>query len=157
MISRIPNVGADTLQDTSNWCSKTFGALLEDFSTHDVVFKTSDGGSVGAHRPIVAAGSPVLRAMLHGKSSQKEIELPTTDTATLNKLLTYLYTGKVDVNSECIIKLLDAAHHFDISSMETMLAGLLKAPVSDCIVIYHSVLLGNSSPTIIALVIALWL
>jgi len=47
------------LQCTSDWCSMTFGPLLEDSSTHDVVFKASDGGSVGAHRLIVAAGSPV--------------------------------------------------------------------------------------------------
>ena len=129
MISRIPNINATALQDTSNWCSKTFGALLEDSSTHDIVFKTSDGGSVGAHRAIVAAGSPVFRAMLYGnmrESSQKEIDLPTTDTETLNKLLTFLYTGKVDVDSDCIVQILVTAHYFDIALLETMLVDFIK-------------------------------
>jgi len=124
-----PNIKATTLLNTLDWCSKTFGVLLEDSSTHDVVFKTSDGGTVGAHRLIVAAGSPVFRAMLYGnmrESSQKEIELPTTDTATLNKLLTFLYTGKVNVNSKCIIQILDAAHYLNIASLEEILVEFVK-------------------------------
>ena len=126
----IPNIKATILQDTYNWCSKTFGALLEDSSTHDIVFKTSDGGSVGAHRAIVAAGSPVFRAMLYGnmrESSQKEIDLPTADTETLHKLLTFLYTGKVDVDSDCIVQILVAAHYFDIALLETMLVNFIKS------------------------------
>ena len=77
--------------------------------------------------------------MLYGnmRESQKEIELPTIDTATLSKLLTFLYTGKVDIDSNCIVQLLDAAHYFDISSLETMLVRLLKAPVSDCIIVIY--------------------
>jgi len=35
------------------------------------------------------------------------------------------------------VQLLDAAHRFDISSLETMLVGLLKAPVSDCIIVIY--------------------
>jgi len=123
-----PNIQATTL-NTLDWCSKTFGPLLEDSSTHDIVFKTSDGDSVGAHRLIVAAGSPVFRAMLYGnmrESSQKEIELPTTDTDTLNKLLKFMYTGKVNVNSKCIIKILDAAHYLNIASLEEILVEFVK-------------------------------
>ena len=50
--------------EESGWCPKIFGPLIEDPSTHDVTFKTSDGGSVSAHRAIVAAGSPVFHDML---------------------------------------------------------------------------------------------
>jgi len=58
--------------------------------THDVAFKTSDGGSVSADRVIVAAGSPVFHTMLHGnmkESSQKEIELLNMNSSILNKVL----------------------------------------------------------------------
>ena len=74
----IPNLQDASIQDT-DWFSRTFQTIMEDPSTHDVTFKTSDGGSVSAHRVIVAAGSPVFHAMLYGnmkESSQKEIELP---------------------------------------------------------------------------------
>jgi len=64
--SRILSVQDSTLQDTPEWYPTTFDALLEDSSTHDVTFKTSDGGSMSAHRVIVAAGSPVFHAMLYG-------------------------------------------------------------------------------------------
>ena len=57
-----------------------------------MTFKTSDGGSVSAHRVIVAAGSPVFHAMLYGnmkESSQKEIELPNIDSSTLRRCLVF--------------------------------------------------------------------
>ena len=104
-----------------DWCPKAFGALLEDPSTHDVTFKTSDGGSVSAHRVIVAAGSPVFHAMLFGnmkESSQKEISLPTVDTKTFSNLLKFIYTGMVKVESGYFENLLDAAQFFNIASLE---------------------------------------
>ena len=127
--SSTAELSTSTSMQASTWCSTTFGPLLEDSSTHDIVFKTSDGDSVGAHRLIVAAGSPVFRAMLYGnmrESSQKEIDLPTTDTETLNKLLTFLYTGKVDVDSDCIVQLLEGAHYFDIASLVTILVDFFR-------------------------------
>jgi len=84
---------------------------------------------VGAHRLIVSAGSPVFRAMLYGnlrESSQKEIDLPTINTAALNKLLTFLYTGKVEVDSDCIVELLEAAHYFDVAPLLTILVEFFK-------------------------------
>ena len=129
MLSKMPNISATSLLDTSNWCKKTFGALLEDTSTHDIVF---NGDSVGAHRLIVSAGSPVFRAMLYGnmkESGQKEIDLPTISTVTLDKLLTFLYTIDriVDIDSNCIVQLLEAAHYSDVSPLETMLVDFIKA------------------------------
>jgi len=109
------------LQDTNNWCTKTFGALLDNPSTHDVTFKTSDGSSVSAHRAIVAAGSPVFHAMLYGnmaESSQKEIELSSVDSKALSTLLTFVYTGTVKIDSLYIEDVLQASHYFNIASLE---------------------------------------
>ena len=114
-----------TVLHDSNWSAKTFGALLEDPSTHDVTFKTSDGGSVSAHRVIVAAGSPVFHAMLYGnmkEGSEKEISLPTVDTKTYSNLLKFIYTGTVEVESESFESLLDAAQFFNIASLEVKVA-----------------------------------
>jgi len=69
-------------------------------------FKTSDGGSVSAHRVIIAAGSPVFHAMLYGnmkESSRKEIELPNIDSSTLKKLFSFIYSGHVRTTvMECL-------------------------------------------------------
>jgi len=96
-----------SLQD-ANWCVNTFGALLEDPSTHDVVFITSDGGSVSAHWAIIAAGSPMFYVMLYSnmvENNEKEIIVPTVDSVTLRGIFLFIYTGKVDISSKCIIKM----------------------------------------------------
>ena len=51
-------------------CHNVLSSLMEDPTTHDVTFKTADGGSLGAHRAIIAASSPVFRAMLYGKKEK---------------------------------------------------------------------------------------
>ena len=114
----------ESLKDDIFWkdykptlCSKTFSSLLKDPSTHDVTFKTSDGGSVSAHRVIVAAGSPVFHAMLYGnmkESSQKEIELPNVDSSTLQRLFHYIYTGRVRANLKDSLEFVRAARYFNI-------------------------------------------
>ena len=96
--------------------------------THDVTFKTSDGGNVSAHRVIVAAGSPVFRAMLYGgtkESSQTEIELPTIDTEMLNMVFKFMYTGEVNPKSDKHLDLLQAAHYFDVRVLEIMTSDII--------------------------------
>ena len=110
----------DTLQD-SNWCFTTLSSLLNDSSTHDIAFKTSDGGRVSAHRAIVAAGSPVFHAMLYGnmkESNDKEIALPSVDTATFKTLVLFMYTGKIEIDSENCFSILEATHYFNVAVLE---------------------------------------
>jgi len=124
VIPGLEHVPDCTLSDSADWCPATYGTLLRDPSTHDVTFKTSDGGSVSAHRVIMAAGSPVFHAMLYGnmkESSQKEIELPSVDTETFSMFVKFLYTGTVTIKAKCIKKLLDAAHYFNVTSLEDKL------------------------------------
>ena len=68
------------------WCLKTFSDLLDDSSTHDIILRTSDGGTVSGHRAIIAAGSSVFHAMLYGnmkERNEKEIDLPSVNTRSL--------------------------------------------------------------------------
>ena len=109
-----------SISETS-WCQKVFGAMLGDSSTHDVTFKTFDGGSVSAHRAIVAAGSPVFHAMLYGnmkESNEKEIELSLVDTKTLKVLFTFMYTGAAGFGMNMCMKLLEAANYFGVNVLE---------------------------------------
>ena len=125
---------SSTLQDPE-WCSRILSSLLDDPSTHDVTLKTSDGGSVSAHRAIVVAGSPVFHAicMLYGnmkESNEKEIELQSVDTETFKALLSFVYTGKVELDTNNCYKILEAAQYFIVTSLENkcaeFIAGLLN-------------------------------
>ena len=96
--------------------------LQNDPSTHDVTFVTSNNGRVTAHRAVVAAASPVLHAMLYGsmkESIDKEIVLPSVDTDTLECSLSFIYTGKLEVNSDNCYKILEAANYFNIDMLES--------------------------------------
>ena len=127
---RISKVNKKEILQDSDWCFTTFSTLLDDPSTHDVTFKTSDGGSVSAHRAIVAAGSPVLHAMLYGnmkESNEKEIKLPSVDTETLKVLLSFMYTGKIIVDSENCPSLLEAAHYFNVATLENKCSDSIAA------------------------------
>ena len=121
----------DSLEDGDlSWCKTTFSTLLEDPSTHDVTFKTSDGGSVSAHRVIVAAGSPVFHAMLYGnmkESSQKEIELPNIDSSTLKMLFHFIYTGHVITSFTKCFDLLLAADFFGVAGLITVCSRIIES------------------------------
>ena len=119
------------------WCESKFSSLLEDPSTHDVTFKTSDGGSVSAHRVIVAAGSPVFHAMLYGnmrESTQNEIELPNIHSNTLKKLFYFIYTGHVKAGLISCLKLLQAADYFVVSELTTVCVRIVdnKLSIENC-------------------------
>ena len=120
-----------TLQEPE-WCNRILSSLLDELSTHDVTFKTSNGGSVSGHRAIVAAGSPMFHAMLYGnmkESNEKEIELRSVDTETFKSLLSFVYTGKVKLDANNCYKILEAAEYFIVTALENkcvdFIAGLL--------------------------------
>ena len=122
----------DTLQDP-DWCTTVLSSLMKDPSTHDVTFKTSDGGSVSAHRVIVAAGSPVFHAMLYGnmkESSQNEIVLPTVDTGTFKYLVSFMYCGNIEINTDNCLDILEAACYFNIAPLETKSADFIAGMIN---------------------------
>ena len=93
-----------------------------------MTFKTSDGGSVSAHRVIVAAASPMFRALLYSgtkESNLTEIELPTIDTEMLKMVFKFMYTGEVNPMSDKHLDLLQAAHYFDVGVLEAMTSDII--------------------------------
>ena len=79
-------------------CANASMLFSEQFS--DVVFLCSDGERIHAHRCIVAACSPLMRAMLQGSWMEnvgKVSEVPMTQSApAVRALLRFFYTGEVD-------------------------------------------------------------
>ncbi|XP_065887888.1 kelch-like protein 17 isoform X2 [Dysidea avara] len=106
-----------------NWCCEVLSSTLHDCSTHDVTFVTSDGGSVSGHKTILTASSPVFRAMFDNvhTSGETEISLPSHGAQVFSSLVSYIYTGKVVVNSTTCLDMLGAAMHFKITSLVTKL------------------------------------
>ena len=103
-------------------------SLLNDLTTHDVTFKTADGGSLGAHRAIIAASSPVFYAMLYGKtkeSEESEIFLSSTNADMMEKIFAFIYSGVVQVSSDESLTLMQAAHYFAIAELETKCGEIL--------------------------------
>ena len=118
-----------------HWNSAVLTSLLNNPSTHDVTFKTSDGGSVSAHKAILAASSPVFYDTLYLGPNQHpgsltEFYSVDVDAVTLLKLLTFIYTGKVMVNSTCLDKMLHAACYFKLISLERILMKFAEKSLS---------------------------
>ena len=110
------------------FCHNVLLSLMEDPTTHDVSFKTADGGSLGAHRAIIAASSPVFHAMLYGKtreSKESEIHLLSTNIDMLKMMFTFIYTGVLQVDSDKCLSLLQAAHYFNIATLEAKCSKML--------------------------------
>ena len=109
-------------------------SLQNDPTTHDITFKTADGGSLGAHRAIIAASSPVFHAMLYGKtkeSKESEVYLSSINTDMLKMIFAFIYNGEVQPNSEECLGLLQAAHYFNITILETKCSEILISTLDD--------------------------
>ena len=110
-------------------------SLQNDPTTHDVTFKTADGGSLGGHRAIIAASSPVFHAMLYGKtkeSKESEVYLSSINTNMLKMIFAFIYNGVVQPNSEeCLHGLLQAAHYFNMATLETKCGEILISTLDD--------------------------
>ena len=116
-----------------------------------MTFKTSDGGSVSAHRVIVAAGSPVFHAMLYGnmkESSQKEIELTNIDSTILKKLFLFIYIGCAEETLMQCLNLMLAADYFGIDALVKLSGHMVEKALDCCPVIWskkHWIALTNCS------------
>ena len=109
-------------------------SLQNDPTTHDVTFKTADGGSLGAHRAVIAASSPVFRAMLYGKtkeSKESEVYLSSHNTDMLKMIFAFIYNGVAQINSEECLGLLQAAHYFNMATLETKCGEILISTLDD--------------------------
>ena len=99
-------------------------------NTYDIVFKTSDGGRVGAHKTVLTAASPVFHPMLKDKT---EIELPAYTSAVITLLLTFVYTGVMDAHDDddLCISLLQAAHFFGLQQLEELCTDAVSIDVDN--------------------------
>jgi len=106
--------------------------LLFDEVTSDIVLCVHDA-RLSAHRALLAARSPVFRAMLFGEMRERtlqEVQVNVFSVATMQLLLRFLYTGAAeDVRLEEMVPLMACADHYQVISLRDR----ISAHLSDCI------------------------
>ena len=112
-----------------------FADFRQNSSLCDVTLVGSDGKHVSAHRALLAASTSYFRAMFTGnlmESSQKDIQFPGIEGQTLETLVDFMYSGRVDVNERNVDSLLESASMLQmVSVLETCCKFLLKRLNSD--------------------------
>ena len=95
----------------SRWASPV-KEMYKDRELHDVVLSAGDV-SVAAHRVILAAASPHLRALFRGKtadSKAREVELQAIDGRALQKIVDFAYTGEIELAGSTVVAIIQAAN-----------------------------------------------
>jgi len=88
------NGSNDQVESAQSTLERDMLSLLESGDNSDIVLQC-EGEEIKAHRSILSARSPVLRAVLE-LDQPCEISVEDTEPATLRQMVKYLYTGKVE-------------------------------------------------------------
>lgn len=108
---------------------------------------TAEHRDFAAHRGILAASSDYFQALFTTTMIEKNSEKIDLDVSSsiVNELLTFLYTGKTDVNEVNVIELLVAADYLVINELKELCADYLVDFLSNvtCIKIYTLALQCN--------------
>jgi len=105
---------------------------LNDSSFSDITIKTK-GQQFKAHRIILAARSPVFRAMFSHdmqESRDNQVEIQDIDPVVMEELLRFIYTNKVNGLSNIAKPLLAAADKYALESLKTLCESSLVSQMS---------------------------
>lgn len=72
---------------------------------------------INGHRQILAASSEIFKAMLYGpfvEGSTRELKIPNIEPKIMKALLTFIYTGNVNVEIEEIVSIIRAVDQYCI-------------------------------------------
>lgn len=105
---------------TRDWTAD-FRSLLDTGLHSDVVLKIGDQ-DIKAHRAILAARSPVFKAMFEHDTLEKnnnEVVITDLTEESMTELLKFLYTGEVgDLNAQELLSLLVAADKYNLPKLK---------------------------------------
>lgn len=103
-------------------------SVVFDEGTADVVLVVGEA-QLPAHRAILAARSPVFRAMFFGSMSEvtaREVPIQAFAAPTMRLLLQFLYSGRLqDVGLEEMVPLMACADHFNVTSLRDSISAHL--------------------------------
>ena len=72
---------------------------------------------IHAHRQILAASSDVFKHMLYGpfaEAQRREVPIPNIQPRVLKALLQFVYTGKVQIDTDIVVPLIQAADQYNV-------------------------------------------
>ncbi|XP_052223641.1 BTB/POZ domain-containing protein 6-like [Dreissena polymorpha] len=94
--------------------------MLENEELCDVIIAAgNEHKQIKCHKYILASRSPVFYAMFCGTLAESNdvIYVPDIDPSTLDNLLRYMYSGKVEINTDTVLSLLYTAKKYDIPGL----------------------------------------
>ncbi|XP_060079210.1 kelch-like protein 28 [Ylistrum balloti] len=119
---------------------KEMKVLYDDGLLTDVTLSV-DGHKLPAHRVVLAAASPYFKAMFTldlNESRQDVVELFEVDFESVSQVVTYAYTGTLEICQENVQNLLAAASLFQIIPVQKACARFLETQLdnNNCVGIY---------------------
>jgi kelch-like protein 10 len=109
---------------------KIFNNLRKKKLLCDAVLRLEDGGDFPVHRVILSTCSPYFRTLftttLHSKE-KTDILLGGLNSKTMNLILDYCYTRKVDINQENVLELLASADYLFLPELLELCCDFLRS------------------------------
>ncbi|XP_065199693.1 protein roadkill-like [Planococcus citri] len=109
-----------------------FEKLLNDEETCDVIIDIN-GKKYPAHKTILAARSPVFKAMFKHNMTENQrncVEIKDIDEKIFEEVLRYIYTGKVTKLQDMAFELMPVADKYILSELKDMCFNSMKALLS---------------------------
>mmetsp|Transcript_59909 Transcript_59909/g.131476 ORF Transcript_59909/g.131476 Transcript_59909/m.131476 type:complete len:457 (-) Transcript_59909:45-1415(-) len=123
-----------TFRDVEGLSQDLGEGLLFDEVTSDLVLRVQ-GELLPVHRALLAARSPVFRAMFFGapmkESGAAEVEVSTFAASTMRLLLRFIYTGSTDdTRLEDMVPLMACADHYGVHALRDSIGDHLQDSIS---------------------------
>ena len=136
--SHLPHVYVDKTRDEA--ILKGFRDLYESQQLFDLTL-SADGKDFKVHKALIAASSDYFRAMFTNdctEKDQKTVRINGVDATSMGLVVSFLYTGQVEMHTDTVQNLLSAANLFQLNELKKGCADFManKLDVDNCIGIH---------------------
>jgi hypothetical protein len=105
----------DIIRESCGDVGESLSTAVDSKEYSDICFTLNDNQKIFAHKVILAARSHYFAAMLGGnmkESRAKEVKLYDLDHEVLLSMLHFIYEGKLIINNNIAVELLEAANRY---------------------------------------------
>ncbi|XP_044173879.1 kelch-like protein diablo [Acropora millepora] len=111
-------------------------ASYKDGKYVDISLKIGPERTLRAHRAVLASFSPYFEARLGDnwkEGNKEEIEIPDLDEGAVSDLIEFAYTGKIKIDRDNALTLLEAANYLGIQTVKESCGNFLEQEVDDMV------------------------